>query len=42
VWTGADQFLDSYYGRRKEENANTPVNCFKALFGEIRKSGGKQ
>jgi hypothetical protein len=35
VWSGAGQFLDSYYGRRKDEGKNTPVNCFKALSGEI-------
>ena len=37
VWSGAGQFLDSYYGRRKEEGNNTPVNCFRALYGEIIK-----
>jgi len=37
VWSGAGQFLDSYYGRRKEDGKNTPVNCFKALYGEILK-----
>lgn len=35
VWSGTSQFLDSYYGRRKEEGANSPVNCFKALYDEI-------
>jgi hypothetical protein len=38
VWSGAGQFLDSFYGRRTETNVNTPVNCFKALFDEIQKS----
>jgi N-acetyl-beta-hexosaminidase len=37
VWSGTAQFLDSYYGRRKEDNKNTPVNCFKAMFDEIAK-----
>jgi len=37
VWSGAGQFLDNYYGRRKEDGTNTPVNCFKALYGEILK-----
>lgn len=37
VWSGAGQFLDSYYGRGMEGNSNTPVNCFKALFDEITK-----
>jgi hypothetical protein len=37
VWSGAEQFLDSYYGRRKEDGNNTPVNCFRALCKEIGK-----
>ncbi len=37
VWSGAGPFLDSYYGRRKDEGKNTPVNCFKALFDEINR-----
>lgn len=37
VWSGTDQFLDSYYGRRVEDTENTPVSCFKALFLEIDK-----
>jgi N-acetyl-beta-hexosaminidase len=37
IWSGAGQFLDSYYGRRKEESKNTPVNCFKTLYTEIGK-----
>ena len=39
VWSGAGQFLDSFYGRRKEDGINTPVNCFRALYGEILKIG---
>jgi hypothetical protein len=37
VWSGAGQFLDSFYGRRKEEAVNTPVNCYNALKDEILK-----
>ncbi|NLJ43686.1 MAG: family 20 glycosylhydrolase [Bacteroidales bacterium] len=37
VWSGAEQFLGSYYGRRKEDGNNTPVNCFRALYKEIGK-----
>jgi len=37
VWSGAGPFLDNYYGRRKDESKNTPVNCFKALFDEINR-----
>jgi hypothetical protein len=37
VWSGAEQFMDSYYGRRIEKEANNPVECFKALYGEIIK-----
>ena len=32
VWSGAGQFLDSYYGRKTENSENNPVNCFKALI----------
>ena len=35
VWSGSEQFLNSYYGIRKEESPNTAVHCFKALFDEI-------
>jgi hypothetical protein len=37
VWSGAGQFLDSYYGRKTENSENNPVNCFKSLFGEIQR-----
>ena len=39
VWTGAGQFLDSFYGRRNEDNPNTHVKCFKALYDEIQRLG---
>jgi hypothetical protein len=38
VWSGAGQFLDSYYGRKTENSESNPVNCFKSLFGEIQKN----
>jgi hypothetical protein len=37
VWSGAGQFLDSYYGRRAEQGDDTPAKCFRALFDEINK-----
>jgi Glycosyl hydrolase family 20, catalytic domain len=37
VWTGAGQFLDSFYGRKPENPENSQVSCFKALFTEIQK-----
>jgi len=37
VWSGAGQFLDSYYRRSKEEGKNTPVNCFRELYDEIKR-----
>jgi len=37
VWSGARPFLDSYYGRRPDTTADSPVKCFKALFAEIQK-----
>jgi len=42
VWSGAGQFLDSYYGRKKDEGTNTDVNCFIALYGEIQKLNGSE
>ena len=35
IWSGAGQFLDSYYGRREDGRADTSVDCFKALFEEM-------
>ncbi len=40
VWSGSNQFLDTYYGRRKEEGSNTPANCFRALYDEIGRLEG--
>jgi hypothetical protein len=37
VWSGTGQFLDAFYGRRTEEDENTPVKCFKALYDEINR-----
>jgi len=37
VWSGAEQFLNAYYGRSSDEGENTPVKCFKALYGEINR-----
>jgi N-acetyl-beta-hexosaminidase len=37
VWSGAGQFLDSYYSKKPESEVNTPVNCFKALYSEIKR-----
>ena len=37
VWSGARQFLDSYYGKRTESDPNNAASCFKALFDEIQK-----
>jgi hypothetical protein len=35
VWSGPDQFLDTFYGKKSSNNINTDVNCFKALYDEI-------
>lgn len=37
VWSGAEQFMDEFYGRKTDEKqgANTSSNCFKAMFAEI-------
>lgn len=41
VWSGAEQFMDSYYGRKVEKEPGTPVNCFKALYTEIERLSGE-
>ena len=37
VWSGADQFMDEFYGRNAEakKETNTASNCFRAMFKEI-------
>lgn len=41
VWSGAEQFMDSFYGRKPETEPNNPVSCFKALYTEIDRLSGK-
>lgn len=40
VWSGAEQFLDSYYSRKENNGKNTESDCFRALSGELRKLAG--
>lgn len=40
VWSGAEQFMDSYYGRKVEKDTNNPINCFKTLYSEIDQLSG--
>lgn len=37
VWSGAEQFMDGYYGRKPEKETNNPVSCFRELYSEIKK-----
>lgn len=37
VWSGTGQFLDTFYGRKQEENKNNPASCFRALYDEIHR-----
>jgi hypothetical protein len=39
VWSGAEGFMDGYYGKTKDEKAgeNTPWNCFRTLYDKINK-----
>jgi hypothetical protein len=39
VWSPVEEFLDGYYGRRKDEQAgeNTAWNCFKVMYDSINK-----
>ncbi|WP_234736993.1 family 20 glycosylhydrolase [Tellurirhabdus bombi] len=43
VWSGAESFLDEFYGRKKntEEGENTAANCFRTLFSEIEQLSAK-
>ncbi len=35
VWSGAESFLDDYYGAKKKKQKNNSANCFKELFEQI-------
>jgi hypothetical protein len=37
VWSGADAFLDGFYGVKKDEKAgnNTPWDCFRTMYEKI-------
>ncbi len=37
IWSGARQFMDNFYGIRPDNQTNSPVKCFKDLYGEILK-----
>jgi hypothetical protein len=39
IWSGAEQFMDEFYGRKTESAPNglSQANCFKAMFSEINK-----
>lgn len=37
VWSGAGDFMDSFYGRKTEKDASNPAECFRQLFSEIGK-----
>ena len=41
IWTGASQFMDEFYGRKKDtrEGNNSQVKTFKAIFSEIEAEG---
>lgn len=36
IWSGAGQFLDTFYGKKPESGVNTPANCFRSLYTEIK------
>ncbi|UGU14588.1 family 20 glycosylhydrolase [Sinomicrobium kalidii] len=40
IWTGADNFLDLYYGKKEnKDEQGDQADCFKVLFDEINKLG---
>jgi N-acetyl-beta-hexosaminidase len=34
VWSGTENFLDTFYGRKNSDNKNTDVNCFRVLYSK--------
>jgi hypothetical protein len=38
IWSGSDDFLDRFYGRKSDKNEKSEVSCFKALFDEVQKN----
>lgn len=46
VWSGANGFLDQFYGRRPATDSRNPdhteANCFKRMFEEVRKQPGER
>lgn len=42
VWSGAGQFMNSYYGRSKEKDENNPAECFRQMYTEIQKNSGSR
>ena len=39
VWTGSDDFISRFRGKKPGRNEKTEVSCFNALCGEMRKAG---
>jgi hypothetical protein len=39
-WSGAESFLDKYYGRVPDNTEKSTAKCFKAMFEEIQKTTG--
>ena len=37
IWSGAGQFIESYYGRTPDKNDNGQAECFRKLFSETEK-----
>ncbi|HEX2968700.1 MAG TPA: family 20 glycosylhydrolase [Bacteroidales bacterium] len=40
VWSGAEQFMKSYYQMKSDMPANDPARCFKQLYSEINRLAG--
>lgn len=43
VWSGVGSFFNSFYGKNvteKQTDNNTPENCFRAMFEQVRKLSG--
>lgn len=41
VWSGAGQFISSFYSKKENSGENTPVKCFREMYDEIERLAKK-
>jgi hypothetical protein len=42
IWTGNSDFLSSFYGKSEDDESDSSVKCFIALFDEIKKLSAEE